>query len=167
MNSGATTNANVYFFGDLINVASGDVSATILTGDGGSLSNYSSLGTPNVSTGAASFMRIARSYHQLGSSQAIGTAADPVKQRQLSYPQATDGLYWLSPIVVYEARFTYNYIFRGNIPGLWCMDNRNTTADGERITFATGDLAGKTFECRYIGSFSSLAALFLEISNTF
>jgi hypothetical protein len=156
-----------FYCGDIVSERANDAYATaILSGTSFQYYDQQFAATLNNLNGIQPGNMLARAWYQLGNCVHVSKTADPVRAYTGTYPSMTDSQISLSPWVLMEGG-----IVRGRVPGIyvptWNNGNGNTftMVDGQRVSFTEGELAGKTFEAKFIAP--SQQFLLIEISNTY
>ena len=165
-------NASSYYglfsFGDFYSNKSTDPYNSLIMGEA-SASSYANGVNANTAAASAAIAGsfATRSYTGLGGSQPIAKAIDGsfgssgvIGSNGATYPSTIEGGLLISRIRIGEA--IVNGSFRGVLPGLWAPMHSRPLGDGDTFT-GTGDLAGRTFVCRWVGTGGSV---FVETSDT-
>jgi hypothetical protein len=164
-----TTYGAGFFFGDIVSNLSGDNFNTMIMTSNVSANNSSGatttalLNTSGMSNQVGHF--IDRSFTGINQPAPVGKFIDRLSTT-MNYPHIVDGTFILLPTGISEG---IPGVVRGTMPGMWwpmsvtSAGSNSYMADGAQITFTSGDLSGKTFECRSSGT---NVIYFYEISNT-
>lgn len=143
---GGTSNAsNAHTFGNISTIASSALSGNYWARD------Y--LGVTKSVAGA----RCTNGMMKASSSSRLGMGG-------VAYPAPYDGALHLMPIWCTQGS-TPTYILRGKIKGIWDTASISPGTPGDTVE-GTGSLAGRTFQHIAVGSASSAAPCFIEISDT-